>query len=115
MHSVGYIAVALISSGVVLTALYASPGSFLHKLLSLRSLVFLGRRSYGFYLYHPVVMALTEPLRVSHSYVNLFAVVALNLSLSLLLTELSYRFLEQPMLRLKARFEPVLLSRPAVV
>jgi peptidoglycan/LPS O-acetylase OafA/YrhL len=91
--------------GVLLTALVGhlvvAPRTWLARMLSMRASVWLGRRSYGFYLWQsPVILLLGPHARGS---VLLLAVAALVLTLGL--TELSWRFVEQPFLKLKSRFE----------
>jgi peptidoglycan/LPS O-acetylase OafA/YrhL len=82
---------------VVCTALVAAPVGLLgHPIL-----VYLGRISFGLYVFHfpvihgvlNVVDTMSWPIRLSASF-----------GLTLLLAAYSYRFLEQPFLRLKHRF-----------
>ena len=83
-------------------ATVVSPGARLSRWLSLRPLLWLGRRSYGFYLWHAPV------LEVLHQRVHGWWMVTLaGLAISLLVTELSWRIVELPFLRLKRRFERV--------
>lgn len=68
-------------------------------------LVWIGKRSYGLYLYHvPVFMAL-ESWRVPHSYGNFLWLSAVRFVLSFSIAELSYRFIEKPVLRYKVKFQ----------
>ena len=95
----GYPAVGLMFAALIGTVL-AVPGSAVTRALSVRPLVWLGRRSYGFYLWHvPVIYLLA-----AHTHSRLVeGVVAL--TLSLIATALSWRLVETPFLRLKRRFE----------
>jgi peptidoglycan/LPS O-acetylase OafA/YrhL len=69
------------------------------KLLTVRPLLWLGERSYGFYLWHaPVILLLRKELGG-----GLIRVAVLSALVSLLLTEASWRFVEKPFLRLKDR------------
>ena len=82
--------------------LWAKPRSRLATMLTFRPLVWLGERSYGFYLWHYPVSAVAHHLEVPKPIAGLFAVAA-----SLLLTELSWRLVEQPFLKLKRRYTVV--------
>jgi peptidoglycan/LPS O-acetylase OafA/YrhL len=68
-----------------------------------------GRVSYGFYLWHlPVLRWTDDRLTGDPAVVR----IAIGLALALGATLLSYRLLEEPALRLKARFAPPATSRP---
>jgi peptidoglycan/LPS O-acetylase OafA/YrhL len=75
-------------------------GSSLSRLLSGPPAVWLAERSYGFYLWHyPILLTLLEQgapvwLRAIAGLAGTFAV-----------TELSWRYVEQPFLRRKRRFQ----------
>jgi peptidoglycan/LPS O-acetylase OafA/YrhL len=72
-----------------------------------------GRVSYGFYLWHMPVLRWTDDRLVGRSA---FVRLPLGLGLALLATLMSYRFLELPALRLKARFRsPATRAEPAIV
>jgi peptidoglycan/LPS O-acetylase OafA/YrhL len=100
MYRGGWLAI-----GVLLTALVGhlivAPRTWLARLLSMGAPVWLGRRSYGFYLWQSPVILLVGPY--AHGSVLLLGGAAFVLSLGF--TELSWRFVEQPFLRLKRRFE----------
>jgi peptidoglycan/LPS O-acetylase OafA/YrhL len=75
-------------------------------------LVYLGKISYGLYVYHTLGSFLAEKLDFVRSGLpHLIAREALALSITIVLAAASYRFLESPFLRLKKRFELV-RSRP---
>ena len=66
---------------------------------SIASAVWLGERSYGFYLWHyPILLLLGRSLH------HPWELALVGLPLSLAVTALSWRFVEQPFLRLKERF-----------
>ena len=65
----------------------------------------LGKRSYGIYLYHFPIMWALEWLRVRGDVMNLCWVTLLRVALSFLVADLSYRFLEMPFLKLKTHFD----------
>ena len=74
--------------------------------LEARPLVWLGRRSYGLYLWHLLVLMTVEAWDVPWP-VTMVTVVAL----SLMLTELSWRYVEQPLLHPRA--EAITVGRPS--
>jgi peptidoglycan/LPS O-acetylase OafA/YrhL len=89
-----------------------------------RPLIYLGRISYGLYIFHSLVFYLLldegrpsllramSALRLSHSHLPVLA-TALVLTVTIALAALSYRCFEMPFLRLKQRFTYV-RSRPDV-
>jgi peptidoglycan/LPS O-acetylase OafA/YrhL len=85
--------VIAVACGAVLIAALAAAGSWLgHPVL-----VYLGRISYGLYVFHLVGIRPVEALWWPARCVLSFAITAL-------LASISYRFLEQPFLRWKERF-----------
>ncbi|HEY2859502.1 MAG TPA: acyltransferase [Terracidiphilus sp.] len=71
----------------------------------MKPFVYLGKISYGLYLFHPLVL---ETLRVGlGGRVNMLTRAAIALPLTILIASLSYRYFETPFLRLKHRFETV--------
>ena len=73
-----------------------------------RPLIYLGKISYGLYVFHFAVIVLTETyLRNLRHSVRMVVAMAITMAVA----SLSYRFLETPFLRLKERFE-VVKSRP---
>jgi peptidoglycan/LPS O-acetylase OafA/YrhL len=92
---------AATAMGIVV--LVTNPGHFLTRLLSIRPMVFLGRISYGMYLWHLVVcFALAEKVSFSHQSIYWVS----GYGLTVIVAVLSSRFIEAPALRLKQRFEP---------
>jgi peptidoglycan/LPS O-acetylase OafA/YrhL len=65
---------------------------------------YVGRRSYGLYLYQDPIFRAAETYRHPGSLSNYLIVVRVEIALSLIATELFWRFIEQPMLRVKKRF-----------
>ncbi len=83
--------------------LVLAPESSAARAFSVFPAVWLGRRSYAFYLWHyPVLAVLGEHLTSS------WALAAAGLPLTFLLTAASWVFVERPFQRRKVRFEPVL-------
>lgn len=81
-------------------------------LLSNCAAQWLGRRSYGIYLYHLPIFEISDRLRVPHSSVNFLWVSALRFAITFLVAEVSYRIIETPFLRLKHRFDPAMIEPP---
>lgn len=81
----------------VLIAAIVQRGSLLGKLLSTKPLAWLGTRSYGLYLWHYPILLLTTPQNLAGS-MPLWA-RALQIGLIILVTEVSYRFVEEPIRR----------------
>jgi len=74
-------------------------------LLSSKILRWIGRRSYGMYLYHlPIFLALGILIR-EHSPVNHLLVTALRCAATIVVAAISYRFIERPVLRYKKRYQ----------
>jgi len=95
----GYTLVAL-SIAAILTVVIICPPKFALLVLKFPPLVWIGRISYGLYLWHWPIRWFIYPKEALPASEQLVAVVVL----SLLLTGLSYHFVEKPFLRLKKRF-----------
>ena len=80
---------------MILVAVVAHPGADLNRLLTNRLFTWIGKRSYGIYLYqYPVLVFFESKINVAeHSFLYALVEVALILALS----DLSYRFLELPL------------------
>jgi peptidoglycan/LPS O-acetylase OafA/YrhL/lysophospholipase L1-like esterase len=88
----GYLWIALASAATI--AVFAHPAARLGGLVARPPLVWLGLRSYSFYLWHWPVLALTRPgLDVS---LPRGVLIPLQLLAVLVLADLSYRFVELP-------------------
>ena len=88
----GFLLVGVASVAVITAAVH--PHSFIgNKVLGNPVFTYLGRRSYGLYLYHWPVYQLYR--KVSSNYLSLAQFVVLSL-IVLALTEISYRFIEMP-------------------
>ena len=74
-------------------------------MFSNKLLRWVGKRSYGIYVYHfPIFLAL-EDLRQPHSMMNFILVNILRFSLSFAFAALSYKYVEVPILKYKKKFE----------
>jgi peptidoglycan/LPS O-acetylase OafA/YrhL len=99
------------STSLVMFSVFNS--GFLKSLFSAKMFVFLGKRSYGLYVYHLFGIAAAEhviehTLRIPSPHLASFLFA---LSFTILISIISYRVIEAPFLKLKKRFE-VVLSRP---
>ncbi len=102
---------------------YGADG-FLPRLLSLRPLQYLGRISYGLYLYHILVQYMVWHVILTgfsswNPYIRYGLRLAVYAGLTVAIASLSYRLVEIPFLRLKSRLEPrpapMRPERPAVL
>src|SRR5581483_5739742 len=95
----GLLLVAL--AAAVLVASVAHPASRVGAVLAVPPLVWLGRRSYGIYLWHWPVMALSRPGLDVH--VSAWELVPLQVGATLALAAASYRWVEMPVRTGRAR------------
>ena len=102
LHAGGFTLFALGSMSLLSVAIDDAP-TRLQRVLSHPWLIAVGKRSYGIYLYHLPIFMWFEQVRDPGDELNFVWVSALRLACTLLVAELSYRFIEQPLL---ARREP---------
>ena len=102
----GLCAFALLSTVLVVAALFAAP---VRALLSLRPLPWIGRLSYGIYLYHWPVFLVLSPTRLGWSRWSLFA---LRVPMTVAVAVVSYYLVEQPIRARRTR--PARLPRLAL-
>ncbi len=95
MHLGGSTLLAM-AAAVVVAWVVLVPSSYLHRFLEYRPLVWVGRISYGLYLWHYPIFKATSLLRVGWPLQLLIAVTA-----TFAVTCLSYYLIERPALRLK--------------
>lgn len=79
--------------GAALIVLYARPGTWVHKLLSLKALVFVGLISYSTYLWHQPLLAFARiySFNAPTDELNAFLIAA-----TFLLAWLTWKYVEQP-------------------
>jgi peptidoglycan/LPS O-acetylase OafA/YrhL len=91
----GFLVTSLLTATVI--AVTVHPQGLLNPVLGNRALVWVGKRSYGLYLYHwPIFVFLRPGVDVSWGFWPTFAV---QMALTLAITEASYRWIEQPIRR----------------
>jgi peptidoglycan/LPS O-acetylase OafA/YrhL len=105
--TVGYTLMSATVAAVIL-ALFIQPASWIARLLSMSALVFIGKISYGVYLFQPIVWnALSPFLGLRHQVVAPIGKEALALSLvwfgTIGVAWLHYRFIERCFLRPRER------------
>jgi peptidoglycan/LPS O-acetylase OafA/YrhL len=105
---IGYPLVALSSIGILLSVLVNSPPWYAFK-----PLVYLGRISYGLYVFHLLGLKLADVIGAHASFGGRFVKGQglLGFLLTVAMAMISYHALEKPFLRMKVRFSHV-LSRP---
>jgi len=85
----------------------------LKSILSNKTLVFLGKRSYGLYLYHILGNSIANHLAENISLLpsNSASSFFYSFTITILMAIVSYKFVETPFLKLKKKYE-VIVSRP---
>jgi len=78
-----------------------------------RSLIYLGKISFGLYVYHALCIRISGFILGNRmkSYAGYFMHIAISLAVTIVIASVSYRFFESPFLRLKERFTSI-ESRP---
>jgi peptidoglycan/LPS O-acetylase OafA/YrhL len=110
---IGYPGIALLSAGVLVSALGASPSSGLSRLLTVRPLMKLGQFSYGLYMIHILVRDLLRdhafagdvPTLLGSRLPVQLGIVAFGIAASYSLASLSWYAFERHFLSLKRHFE----------
>ena len=99
------------ATGAMLWSILTSPVRLIDLVLRSKPAVWIGKRSYGIYLWHYPILAALNPfpmIGMRRHEVDLVVIV-----LTFAMAAFSYRYVEQPFLRLKSRFEYARLSEPA--
>lgn len=102
----GFLITNMVSAIVILETL-RNPKN---PLINNKTIIWIGQRSYGIYVYHYPIFQMMEPLRRHHDPVNFLLVSAVRIILSVVLAALSYKYIEQPALRYKNKFRMRLVS-----
>lgn len=98
-----------VAAGTLLAAFIGAAGPA--RILTSRGLVYLGKISYGLYVYHMAGVLIAEHILRTNSAGGHRGAALLGLLLTIALSAISYRWFESPFLRLKDRFA-VIRSRP---
>lgn len=100
-----HIAILVLSLSLVIGSYY-SFGGMVGKLFDFPKLQYLGKISYGLYLYHkPVPYMLKLLLGKMQVDINAWLLLIISLTITLIAAHLSYHFLERYFLRLKEKFD----------
>lgn len=105
LTTIGYTLIDIFSAALIVSIL--QPSGFLFRLFSMKWPRRLGMMSYGFYVFHDMFHPLWHVIVYSHVQFGRKAeacVTLLGLVSTVVLSYLSFRFLETPFLRLKDRF-----------
>ena len=89
----GFTLNALAAAAIFIVHGASDAPSLLNRLLRKPALVWLGRRSYGFYVYHLIVIKLFEPWR-THGVRNWLFITTAELAAVILVAWASYDFVE---------------------
>ncbi len=104
MFYAGYFLVA-VATVVIITAMCAAPANPLRKLMEFPWLVKLGRVSYGLYLWHfPIYYLINVLIDANGIGIRWPIKLIVGGGISLAITVLSYRYVEEPVLSLKSLF-----------
>jgi peptidoglycan/LPS O-acetylase OafA/YrhL len=109
--------------GLILGAVSSQPDSLLVRGLTSRPLVFLGKYSYGLYVYHNFVSSGSRSLgalawleeRLPHHSIAVLVHGALGVALSIAIAMFSFHAYEKHFLKLKDRFSPKKVASPIAV
>ena len=104
----GMLLLSLLSAAVI--AAVVMPGTLLGRILGLAPLRWLGKRSYGVYLWHYPIIVLTNPIVNTRGFQWSHAV--LQVVACLVIAALSWKILEEPILRGKFSFYFSKILRP---
>lgn len=111
LYAGGFTLFALCAATLVSVAVDPAP-SLLQRILSLRVLTAIGRRSYGLYLYHLPIFMWFERYREADHWLNFVWVSALRIGCTFAVAELSYRLVERPILEYRRKRAPVPAPAP---
>lgn len=91
--------------GIIILNLAAN--NKINTLLENRVLNYLGKISYGIYMYHPITIVLAIQIAVSINATTHWVIYLLTFTLTILIAAISYRYFEAPFLKFKVRFSKI--------
>jgi len=106
-----------IGMSLILSSIMQNSLTVLKQILRGKALVYLGRISYGLYVFHFGLLALASRICTDYLHLPMYQpanttlTLTLGLALAVFSSVLSYHFVETPFLRLKERFG-LIISRP---
>ncbi len=92
--------------GIIILNLATNPKVIIN--LEIQPLKFLGKISYGLYMYHVIAIAISLKLLSYISITNWIIQYALSIGLSVLISTISYNYLESYFIRKKLRFSKII-------
>jgi len=104
MLSFGFTLFAILCA-VLIVAVLVTRGP-VNRILASAPLQYVGRRSYGLYLYHMPVFLALEPLRREDDPASMVLVTVLRVAATFAVAEISYQTIEAWAARYKSRFRP---------
>jgi peptidoglycan/LPS O-acetylase OafA/YrhL len=106
----GYTLVNILSAGLMMLAMN---DDVVRRVFEWRPLKYLGKVSYGVYVYHYLVLSLIDLViarKMGRSVATQWLTVGIGVPVTLAVSAISFRFFEEPILRLKDRWFPA--TRP---
>jgi len=111
LYAGGFLGVAILV-GVLVAAIVEVPGSLVAKVLAVTPLTYVGKISYGLYLWHwPVLLALTAGRTGLHGP----ALLGVRIAVTLACTLTSFYLIENPIRRRQLRIPRPIVTTPAVL
>ena len=100
MYYYGFLVIEL-SVSIIILDIFFSQKSMVNRILLIKPVVWIGRISYGLYLWHFLIFSTMRGLGFRH-----IDVITVGTCLAFLVASASYYFLERPFLKLKSRLTP---------
>ncbi|MBI2705489.1 MAG: acyltransferase [Actinobacteria bacterium] len=94
LYQFGFAKISILTAIVIAVA--AHPAAHFGKVLGCEPMRWIGLRSYGIYLYHFPIFLLIKPDPVTDPQPNLYSYFIVRLAVTLIVTEVSFRFVEMP-------------------
>ncbi|MEJ8548733.1 acyltransferase family protein [Brevibacillus borstelensis] len=95
LYQFGFLYLSFVTAAVI--AVLAHPASRLGKIMACRPLTWIGKRSYSLYIWHYPVIVLSSPT-VNTKGVS-FTQILLQVTMSVILSAFSYKYVEEPIRR----------------